>query len=338
MSTAKTPTTTTHTGRDGRQAAALAFEMQREGAEATVTAPEWVQVFPLGPEIHANDGRFFRISDPAALVARIQATLEAGPILVDYEHRSYYGVDSQAAGWCHAAALREDGIWAQIDWTEAAAEKIVGREYRFISPEFQTHVSTSEILTLDAISLVNRPAFTMAAIAAAQFATAKTPEEQSMKNIAAALGLPDDATEEAILAKINEGKTELASARKPPAPDKYMPRADYDTAIARATTAETELASLKKAGVAAEIETVIASAIREGKIAPASKEHYVKLAQASTDGFEQVKQLCASLPKVITDPQIPGSQANPGELSDYELHIASSMGLSAEDYKKAKGA
>lgn len=122
-------------------------------------------------------------------------------------------MDSQAAGWCHAAELRDDGIWAQIDWTDTARDKIAAREYRFISPEFQTHISTSEILTLDAISLVNRPAFTMAAIAAAQIATAKTPEEQSMKNIAAALGLPEDATEETILAKINEGKTELASAR-----------------------------------------------------------------------------------------------------------------------------
>lgn len=338
MSTTKTPPTTTQTGRDGRQAAALAFEMPQEEGGASVTAPEWVQVFPLGPEIRANDGRFFRVSDPAALVARIQATLEAGPILVDYEHRSYYGTDSSAAGWCHAAELRDDGIWARIDWTDAAREKIEAREYRFISPEFQSHISTSEILTLDAVSLVNRPAFTMAAIAAAQLATAKTPEEQSMKNIAAALGLPEDATEEAILAKINEGKTELASARMPPAPDNYMPRADYDTAIARATTAETELASLKKAGREAEIETVIASAIKEGKIAPASKEHYVKLAQGSVDGFEQVKQLCASLPKVITDPQIPGSQSNAGELSDYEQHIAASMGLTVEDYKKAKGA
>ena len=85
-----------------------------------------------------------------------------------------------------------------------------------------------------------------------------------MKNIAAALGLAEDATEEAILAKINEGKTELASARLPPAPDKYMPRADYDTAIARANTAETELATLKKAGREAEIETVIA-AVSQGR-------------------------------------------------------------------------
>lgn len=337
MSTAKSPTTK-QTGLDGRQAAVLAFEMPSEDSASTVTAPEWVQVFPLGPEIHTNDGRFFRLSDPAALVAMIEVTLKSGPILVDYEHRSYYGVDSQAAGWCSAVEARADGIWARIDWTEAARQKIEAREYRFISPEFHAHVETSELLTLDAISLVNRPAFTMAAIAAAQLARAKTSGDQPMKNIAAALGLAEDATEEAILAKINEGKTELASARLPPAPDKYMPRADYDTAIARANTAETELATLKKAGREAEIETVIAAAIKEGKIAPASKTHYLALAQGSVDGFEQVKQLCASLPKVITDPQIPGGTGTSGDLTEYELHIASSMGLSAEDYKKAKGA
>ncbi len=123
MSTAKSPTTK-QTGLDGRQAAVLAFEMPREDSASTVTAPEWVQVFPLGPEIHANDGRFFRLSDPAALVARIEVTLKSGPILVDYEHRSYYGVDSQAAGWCSAVEARADGIWARIDWTEAARQKI----------------------------------------------------------------------------------------------------------------------------------------------------------------------------------------------------------------------
>ena len=333
MSTAPKPST--QTGRDGRQAAALAFEMPRDAAGAA--APDWVQVFPLGPEIHANDGRFFRLTDPAALVAHIQAALDGGLILVDYEHRSFYGSDSSAAGWCDAVQQRDDGIWARIDWTPAARAAIEAREYRFISPEFQAHVSTNEILTLDAISLVNRPAFAMAAIAAAQPATTKTPEEQSMKTIAAALGLPEDAAEEAILAEINKGKTELASARQPPAPDRYMPRADYDTAIARANTAETELAALRKAGREAEIETVIAAAIGEGKIAPASKAHYVALAQGSADGFEQVKQLCASLPKVIADPKIPAAATTAGDLTEIEAHTAASLGLSAEDFKKARG-
>jgi len=336
MAPTQTLPSTTRTGRDGRQAAALAFEMPRADGAAAITAPDWVQVFPLGPDIHANDGRFFRIPDPAALVARIQAG--SFPLLVDYEHRSFFGTDSQAAGWCTAVELRGDGVWARIDWTEAAAAKIEGREYRFISPEFQAHMETQEILTLDAISLVNRPAFSMAAIAAAQPATAKTPGDHPMKNIAAALGLSEDATEESILAEIAKGKTELASARKPPAPDRYMPRADYDTAIARANTAEAELASLRKAGRDAEIEAVIASAISEGKIAPASKAHYIALAQGSADGFEQVKQLCASLPKAIADPKIPAAATPAGDLTEVEAHTAASLGLSAEDFKKAKGA
>ncbi len=330
MSTTSTTPTKPQTGRDGRQAAVLAFEMLAAAPDAVV-APEWVQVFPLGPEIHANDGRFFRLMDPVALVARIKAG--SFPILVDYEHRSFYGLDSQAAGWCHDVELRADGIWARVEWTAAARKKIEEREYRFISPEFDVHLETQEISSLSAISLVNRPAFKMAAIAAAQHSG-----DQKMKNIAAALGLPESATEETILAKINERKTELASARMPPAPDKYMPRADYDTAIARATTAETELAALKKAGREAEIETVIASAIKDGKIAPASKAHYIALAQGSADGFEQVKQLCASLPKVIADPKIPGSAAVEGELSEYEQHMAASLRLTPEEYKKAKGA
>lgn len=333
MSTARNPTT--HIARDGRQASVLAFEMPQQDRAKAEVAPEWVQVFPLGPEIVANDGRFFRISDAAALVSRIQAG--SFPILVDYEHRSYYGVDSLAAGWCHGVELRGDGIWARIEWTEAARQKIESREYRFISPEFMTHERTQEVMSLDVISLVNRPAFTMAAIAAAQAAGAK-PAGDDMKAIAAALGLPEDATEEAILAEIGKNTTELASAKRPPSPADYMPRADYDTALARARTAEGKLAEQEKASRNAEIETVIASAISDGKIAPASKEHYVRLAQASVDGFEQVKALCASLPKVITDPKLPEGASEAGDLTEYERHVAASMGLTPDEYKKARGA
>lgn len=93
-----------------------------------------------------------------------------------------------------------------------------------------------------------------------------------MTDIAAALGLPEAATEAAILARINEGKTEPASARMPPAPEKCMPRAAHDTAIARAGAAEPALAASKQAGREVEIETVIASAIRLTPDAAAVRE------------------------------------------------------------------
>ncbi len=317
-------------------AAVLAFEMRApEVIGGAATAPQWVQVFPLG-EIAAVDGRSWRLSDPSAVVDRVKARLADRPILVDYDHRSHFepysGGDQLAAGWVSGVEVREGGIWVSVDWTPAAATSIAAREYRYVSPEFTTDTE-GEILALDAVALVNRPALRMAALASAQ----TNPGEPDMKKIALALGLAEDADEAAILAAIETKATELASAKKPPAPDSYVPRADYDTALASAETARSELAALKKAARDAEVETVIASAVAAGKIAPASKAHYVALA-ATDEGLKQVKALCATLPKVVADPGVdPGSAAQGSALTDVERHTAAALGVSEADFIKARG-
>ncbi|MDO5631128.1 MAG: phage protease [Paracoccus sp. (in: a-proteobacteria)] len=338
MST-KPETSSFNSNHAATEAAVLAFQIAApdptHAAVGSVSAPEWVQVFPAGPVVTANDGRVFRLTDPAALVARIMAG--PLPILVDYDHRSHFdptnGGDSVAAGWSDLVEVRADGIWARVEWTAAAAARIVAREWRFISPEFRVDQLTGEIVALSAISLVNRPAFSMAALARSQ----TTNGDSDMKAIAKALGLSDDADEAAILTAIETGRIELAAAQAAPAPDRYMPRADYDTALARATSAEAEVASIRKAARDAEIETVLTAAVSEGKIAPASKPHYVALA-ATDAGFEQVKQLCAALPKVIADPNVTLPAAPSGTLSDTERHIAASLGLSEADFIKTRGA
>lgn len=294
-------------------------------------APEWVQVFPAGPVVATNDGRAFLISDPAALITMARAS-RRWPILVDYDHLSFYDPAmngaSRAAGWATDLDVRDGAIWARVEWTPAAARQIADREWRFISPEFQADYDTGEIIGISAISLVNRPAFQMTALARSQSTPSGDPE---MKSIALALGLPETASEEAILAKINATQTELASARTP-SPERFMPRGDYDTVLARATAAETELATLKKASRDAEVETVIAAAVGAGKITPASREHYVALA-ATDAGLASVKALVASLQPVIPDVNVdtqPGG--GDGTLTPIEQHIARSLGVSDAEF------
>lgn len=328
----KSKPTQRDTGRAATLASVLAFQISAD-AVTGASAPEWVHIFPLGPVVATNDGRAFRISDPARLASSIMAGTM--PVLVDYDHRSYYDAslngETLAAGWCTAVEARSDGIWARVEWTPAANRAVIEREYRFISPEFSVDRDSGEVVALAAISLVNRPAFTMTALARS------TPQrgEDDMRAIAAALGLPEDADEAAILAAINTTTTELASARTPPA-DRFVPRADYDTALARATAAETALAARDEAARTAEVETVIAAAVAEGKIAPASKPHYLALA-ATPEGFEQVKQLCGTLPKVVADLP-PGVQAAGGTMTPAEKHIAACMGLSDEQFIAARAA
>ena len=330
MSKKPTPTQS-DTGRAKTQASVLAFQLPGSGA-ADQAVPDWVQIFPAGPVVATNDGRAFRITDPVRLAASINAGKM--PVLVDYDHRSYFepydGGDSLAAGWCSAVEARAGGIWAQIDWTPLAAQRIRDREFRFISPEFSVDREAGEVVALAAISLVNRPAFAMTALARSN----PNQGDDDMRAIATALGLPEDADEAAILAAIGTRNTELAASRTPPA-DRFMPRADYDAVLARATSAETELASIRTAQRSAEVEAVIAAAVSAGKIAPASKPHYVALAETDA-GFEQVKQLCASLPPVVGTVQVGGANPPGTTLSDVERHIAGSMGLTDDQYVTAR--
>lgn len=332
------PDPSSRIGSAAHQAAVLAFQLPAPDTSSRQAggAPEWVQVFPAGPVVATNDGRAFRLSDPAGLVARINAGRM--PLLVDYDHRSFFDPamngDSVAAGWAVELAARDDGIWARVEWTPKAVAGIRDREWRYISPELHLDPDSGEILMLAAISLVNRPALQMAALARSR---STNPGDTDMKAIAAALGLPDTATEAEILAAIQTGRTELAAAQAAPSPDRFMPRADYDAVLARANTAETELAAQRKGARDAEVETVLAAAVAEGKIAPASKAHYAALA-ATDAGFEQIKQLCASLPKVIADPNVTTDPAKPGgALSDVERHVAASLGVTEENYVKARG-
>lgn len=295
-------------------------------------APTLIQIFPAGPNIETNDGRAFKLSDANAFVERFNAA--AQPILVDYDHLSHFNVDdggsSKAAGWIQRLDIRDGQVWAVVEWTVTAAAAIEAREYRYISPEFTVDKTSGEVTGLLAAALVNRPALQMAALASRN----QTGEPNVFKAIAKALGLPETATEAEILAALQNRDaahaTELAAARRP-TPDTFMPRADYDAVLARAETAEDKLRDAETAGRAAEVETVITAAIMAGKIAPASKDHYVALC-GSKDGFDQVKQLVETLPAVIDTPSLP-SPATDGGLTSEQKALCRSMGVSEEAFK-----
>lgn len=62
-------------------------------------------------------------------------------LVVDYEHNTVDPVSNgkvPAAGWIKQGTLelKADGIWATIEWTDAAKAAIVAKEYRYISPTF----------------------------------------------------------------------------------------------------------------------------------------------------------------------------------------------------------
>lgn len=137
-------------------------------AKVPPNAPEWVELFPPGPNIKAVDGRAWRYV-PKDLIAAFQNGRQV--LAVDYEHGQNHlagkGFKAPASGWIVELQERGGGLWGRVEWTEAAAKMIVEREYRFISPDFR-HRADGTITRLVGAGLVNRPALEMTALSSAQ--------------------------------------------------------------------------------------------------------------------------------------------------------------------------
>jgi phage I-like protein len=162
------------------------------------------------------------------------------------------------------------------------------------------------------------------------------------------LGLTADATADQVLSAIATMKaarekseadlvtarTEVATARSsPPSLDKFVPRADYEVALARAGTAETAIAEGKKAARQKEIDTEIDAALKAGKIVPASKDFYIATCSAE-GGLERFRDFVKIAPTVgapsgLDDKQLPGSDDVMGA---QEIAIASKCGVTKEQY------
>lgn len=303
------------------RSAADAIALNAEGG----AAPDWVMLWPRGTLVVGRDKRSFIINDPAAIIAATRPRL---PLLVDYEHDYELrkpGDNTPAAGWITDLEARDGAIWGKVEWATKAANAIAEREYRFTSPVYLYRKGTTpmEVVAIDGMGLTHRPNLDLAALNNEQ-------EEPMDKSILEALGLTEAHTAEAVVSAINSLKT--------PPLTKFVPRADHDLALNRAQAAETKLAEFEKAQNAAKAEALVDGAIAAGKIAPASRDHYLKLAANS---FDEVKALVEAAPVVIQPGQDPGlAKGDPasgaGGLSDDQKALCRSLNLSEAEFIAAQ--
>ncbi|WP_321334891.1 phage protease [Breoghania sp.] len=311
----------------------------------TGQAPEWVELFPAGPDIAARDGRRFTLPDPAAVIAAFHEN--KGPLAIDYEHaqahRAPKGEEAPAAGWIADMEIRDGAVWGKVEWTERAADMVAAREYRFLSPEF-LHDKAGRVHAIVGAGLVNRPAFVMTALSRQEDTDHPTPKETKMDLTALCrtLGLDTGASLDQILAavdRLKEDKTTALAAAEKPDLERFVPRADYDAQKTKAEEATTALAAFKADQTKADADAAIEAAVKAGKIAPASRDHYRALC-ARDGGLDDFKKLVGTLP-VIGDPSDLGEQ-QPGDksaaLTEGQRSICAAMGVSEEDYAKSLAA
>lgn len=159
-------------------------------------APDWIQLFPEGPEIVACDGRRWLLNDEDKENILSNFKANSGPLVIDCEHGQAHfasgGLLAPASGWIEELEFRDgQGLWGCVSWTEVAAAQIVAREYHFISSEF-THNNAGHIFSIDGAGLLNRPAFKMTALSCEE-KSKQEKQTMDLKAIAAALLLDESA-------------------------------------------------------------------------------------------------------------------------------------------------
>lgn len=267
-------------------------------------AAEWVRIVPIGAFPRHHDGPHEVTAEHVAQMAAnfARSTTE---LLIDRDHESLFG-STRAAGWSDAVEAREDGLYMRYPaFTTSAQAEIDEREFRYFSPVYvlSSHDKQGNEVgaRLLSVAITSMPYFDEGEIdpIGNRAGTGAPPTDTNpqpfmeREEIIQLLGLAEDATDEQI--------KEALKAKAQPEPEQPAPAAnskpkanaaaeddpiaalsaqvaELTQKLAARETAETEADSKAKA------ETLVNSAIADGKLLPSEKRAYVNSAILDYDG------------------------------------------------------
>ncbi|MGN1046276.1 MAG: phage protease [Candidatus Cryptobacteroides sp.] len=110
-------------------------------------------------------------------------------LVVDYDHQTMVpGVRAPAAGWVSRLSLTEDGLEADVSWTDEASKALSSRQYRYHSPVL-LFGRDGHPAKISSIALTNHPALHHYAPLVAHDTPQETNMDQTLKKLAGILGL-----------------------------------------------------------------------------------------------------------------------------------------------------
>jgi len=309
----------------------VALAIAALGVELSGTsAPVDFRIIPSG-EFRSWDGRptecaawICDAEDGQRIVAALNAL--ASDRVIDYEHATLHakktGAKAPAAGWFKSAEWRDDGVWLLgVDWTAEAAQEIVDKKYRYVSPVFSYDKQTGHVQTLFHAALTNDPGLDgltdLAALAADFFLNQPTEvsavNEELLEQLRWLLNLPVGTTAEEIAAHLSkliiqlradapaaasfdlvgqlaQFKTEIASLTAQvaqPDPAQFVPVAALTALQGEHAETQTRLAALTAEVEGGNLDKIVADGLACGKLTPATKDWAINL------GKKDVAQLTA---------------------------------------------
>jgi phage I-like protein len=306
--------------------------------------PTRIMLVPADKTVKGLDGREWTNPDPKMAALNSNKRLPALP--VDENHSTDLsapkGGASPAFGWMKNLCADESGaIWADVEWNGRGRDALEKKEYKYISPVFLFN-EKKEINCLLRAALTNSPNLNLPALNSERLEN-KSMEVSMNRALLAALGLPETATEAEAMAAI-KALNAAKAAPADPQTDKsavdltaYAPRADLNAMETRAVAAEKQLADLNAAQLKKDAETAVDEAVKNRKIAPASKAEYLALC-STKEGLESFKKIAAASPAIVgTEPQTPeGTPPNKEgvALNAEESQLAKAWGCTPEEFKK----
>lgn len=318
-----------------------------------------IQLLPYG-KFRASDGRptdveAWYVTDTNGADVVALANNQRNPLPIDYEHQIIHslknGKEAPSAGWMEYFYFTPQGIFADVRWTDKAADYIKNGEYRYISAVF-AYDTDGYVRKIFHAALTNTPALDGMEEAMVAASVNLLQEDNPMdKKLLAALcalfALKADASE----ADITEKVTAL-SAAKGDSPvdvlDVYAKLAEKEQSVAALSTQvsnpdpakfvpvdqvvalQADFNALKTSVEADKKEALITAALSQGKLAPALKDWAQSLSVEALSAYLEKAPAMAAL---SGEPQAKGDpEQKVAALSAAESAAAKALGLSEKDY------
>lgn len=125
-------------------------------SDSLVEAPEYIRVLPLG-YVSSEKGDFIVDAESFDMM-KTYMEHRAIDIVIDYEHQTLRDMQAPAGGWIKNLFLKNDGIFAKVEWTQKAKEYLKNKEYRYLSPVVLVRKSDRKVSQLHSVALTNTPA------------------------------------------------------------------------------------------------------------------------------------------------------------------------------------
>ena len=323
-----------------------------------------IQLLPYG-KFRATDGRptdveAWYVTDTNGADVVALANNQRNPLPIDYEHQILHsqqnGKEAPSAGWMEYLYFNPQGIFADVRWTDKAAEYIKNGEYRYISAVF-AYDTNGYVRKIFHAALTNNPALDgmdeVMVAASVQLLNQQKEKPEMDKKLVEALcalfALKANASE----AEITEKVTALSAAKgdsQVAVLDVYAKLAEKEQSVAALTAQvgkpdpakfvpveqvaalQADFNALKTTVEADKKEALITAALSQGKLSPALKDWAQSLSVEALSAYLEKAPAMAAL---SGEPQAKGDpEQKVAALSAAEQAAARALGMTEAEFIK----